>query len=44
MLVSDEYKAALQVIRLSALLSDTHRTTWSTERRLMVKPEFYKGQ
>ncbi|XP_062330012.1 butyrophilin subfamily 2 member A2-like, partial [Osmerus eperlanus] len=43
MLGSDEYKAALQVIRLSALLSDTHRTRWSTERRLMVKPEFYNG-
>ncbi|XP_046881807.1 fish-egg lectin-like isoform X1 [Hypomesus transpacificus] len=43
MLGSDEYKAALQVIRLSALLSDTHRTRWSTERRLMVKPDFYKA-
>ncbi|XP_046902067.1 protein NLRC3-like isoform X5 [Hypomesus transpacificus] len=44
MLGSDEYKAALQVIRLSALLSDTHRTRWSTERRLMVTLEFYKGR
>ncbi|XP_046869753.1 butyrophilin subfamily 3 member A2-like isoform X4 [Hypomesus transpacificus] len=43
MLGSDEYKVALQVIRLSALLSDTYRTCWSTERRLMGKPEFYKG-